>query len=273
MNKLKKVLILFFVLLMILSLFSWDRFHKYKGDDYDLFTVAINSVLDQTGKSFREAPALEIKEQDNYGRTMFYYHERGYISQHNLIIAQKSDDEFVYYYEDYNFISKSENEFSSEDIEALKSANDWNKPINENKLIKKAIVKEKQENLIDEKIKDMFIQYDNANNFHGGESEMLRYYDYKVTALLSGPLGGDQQIGAMIAEGKIDVLIFFCDNLITQGHQQDVGALVRLASLYNIPFATNRTTADMIITSSLLGDVDYERIIPECINRYKNRAL
>lgn len=122
-------------------------------------------------------------------------------------------------------------------------------------------------------IKDMFIQYDDANNFHGGESEMLRYYDYKVTALLSGPLGGDQQIGAMIAEGKIDVLIFFCDNLITQGHQQDVGALVRLASLYNIPFATNRTTADMIITSSLLGDVDYERIIPECINRYKNRAL
>ena len=159
MNKLKKVLILFFVLLMIFSLFSCDRFHKYKGDDYELFTVAINSVLDQTGKSFKAGPpALEIKEQDNYGRTMFYYHERGYISQHNLIIAQKSDDEFVYYYEDYNFISKSENEFSSEDIEALKTANDWNKPINEAKLIKKVIVKEKQENSFDEKIKDMFIQ-------------------------------------------------------------------------------------------------------------------
>ena len=95
----------------------------------------------------------------------------------------------------------------------------------------------------------------------------------KVNKLLSGPLGGDQQIGAMIAEGEIDVLIFFCDNLITQGHQQDVGALVRLASLYNIPFATNRTTADMIITSPLLGDIDYERIIPDCINRYKNRTL
>ena len=63
----------------------------------------------------------------------------------------------------------------------------------------------------------------------------------EVHALLSGPLGGDQQIGSMIAEGKIDILIFFCDNLITQGHQQDVGALVRLASLYNIGFATNRT--------------------------------
>ena len=122
-------------------------------------------------------------------------------------------------------------------------------------------------------IKNMFKEIDSTNNYPGGENEMNIYYDYKVTALLSGPLGGDQQIGAMIAEGEIDVLIFFCDNLITQGHQQDVGALVRLASLYNIPFATNRTTADMIITSSLLGDMDYERIIPDCINRYKNRTL
>ena len=94
-----------------------------------------------------------------------------------------------------------------------------------------------------------------------------------VKPLLSGPLGGDQQIGAMIAEGKIDVLIFFCDNLITQGHQQDVGALSRLASLYNIAFATNRTTADMLITSTLLTDPNYGRIVPAAIDRYKNRCL
>lgn len=92
-----------------------------------------------------------------------------------------------------------------------------------------------------------------------------------IKPLLSGPLGGDQQIGAMIAEGKIDVLIFFCDNLITQGHQQDVGALSRLASLYNIAFATNRTTADMILTSSLIEDENYERVIPTVIDNYKNR--
>lgn len=95
----------------------------------------------------------------------------------------------------------------------------------------------------------------------------------RVKPLLSGPLGGDQQIGAMIAEGKIDVLIFFCDNLITQGHQQDVSALSRLASLYNIAFATNRTTADMIITSPLFGNPKYERIVPTCIEGYKNRKL
>ena len=94
-----------------------------------------------------------------------------------------------------------------------------------------------------------------------------------VEPLLSGPLGGDQQIGAMIAEGKIDVLIFFCDNLITQGHQQDVGALSRLASLYNIAFATNRTTADMLVTSPLLTDDTYERIVPSAIESYNNRLV
>ena len=93
----------------------------------------------------------------------------------------------------------------------------------------------------------------------------------KVNCLKSGPLGGDQQIGAMIAEGKIDVLIFFCDNLITQGHQTDVSALTRLASLYNIAFATNRTTADMILTSPLFHDDSYKRIVPDAIELYQNR--
>lgn len=95
----------------------------------------------------------------------------------------------------------------------------------------------------------------------------------KVTRLLSGPLGGDQQIGAMIAEGKIDMLIFFCDNLAVQGHQNDVSALSRLASLYNIAYATDRTTADMLLTSTLLGDETYQRIIPDCIQKYAERKL
>ena len=81
-----------------------------------------------------------------------------------------------------------------------------------------------------------------------GTEEQEYPFNGKVTRLLSGPLGGDQQIGAMIAEGKIDMLIFFCDNLAVQGHQNDVSALSRLASLYNIAFATNRTTADLLLT-------------------------
>lgn len=103
--------------------------------------------------------------------------------------------------------------------------------------------------------------------------EQIKPLSNKITCLLSGPLGGDQQIGAMIGEGKVDFLIFFCDNLITQGHQQDVGALSRLASLYNIAFATNRTTADMILTSSLFNNEDYKRIIPSVIKDYNNRTL
>ena len=104
-------------------------------------------------------------------------------------------------------------------------------------------------------------------------SKLNDLYSSKVTCLLSCPLGGDQQIGAMIAEGKIDVLIFFCDNLIMQGHQNDVSALTRLASLYNIAFATNRTTADMILTSPLFKDPNYRRILPAAIEKYKNRQV
>ena len=95
----------------------------------------------------------------------------------------------------------------------------------------------------------------------------------KVNKLLSGPLGGDSQVGAMLAEGKLDVLIFFCDNLITQGHHNDVHALTRLAALYNIAFATNRTTADMIVTSPLITDETYVMEVPDVIEKYKNRNV
>ena len=90
--------------------------------------------------------------------------------------------------------------------------------------------------------------------------------------MLSGPLGGDQQIGTMIAQQDIDMLIFFCDNLAVQGHQNDVSALSRLASLYNIPFATNRTTADMLLTSSLINDEEYTPKVPS-FSTYINRQL
>ena len=93
----------------------------------------------------------------------------------------------------------------------------------------------------------------------------------KLTKLKSGPLGGDQQLGALIAEGKIDLMIFLWDPMEPQLHDVDVKALARIAVLYNVPIANNRSTADFIISSPLFNS-DYKPVVKN-YSEYIHRKL
>lgn len=92
-----------------------------------------------------------------------------------------------------------------------------------------------------------------------------------ITSLKSGPLGGDQQIGAKIVNLELDILIFFWDPLESQPHDPDIKALLRIAALYNIPSATNKSTADFIISSPYMEDL--YKIDLDDHAQYTNRAL
>ena len=95
--------------------------------------------------------------------------------------------------------------------------------------------------------------------------------DIPVLKLQSGPLGGDQQVGARIAEGTVDLIIFFWDPLQPQPHDPDVKALLRIAVVWNIPAACNRASADYMISSPLLTS-EYERRLPE-YEDYRDRMV
>lgn len=95
--------------------------------------------------------------------------------------------------------------------------------------------------------------------------------DQPVVKLLSGPLGGDQQIGAMIATGDIDVIFFFFDPMEAQPHDSDVKALLRLAVAWNLPMACDRTTADFLMTSRFMQE-EYSYELPN-YTHYLNRKV
>jgi len=91
---------------------------------------------------------------------------------------------------------------------------------------------------------------------------LAKELDLPVHRFRSGPLGGDQQVGAGVAEGRIDFIIFFWDPLAPHPHDVDVKALLRVAVVYNVPIACNRATADFLLSSHLM-DEEYERRLPD----------
>jgi len=93
---------------------------------------------------------------------------------------------------------------------------------------------------------------------------------FEIIKLKSGPLGGDQQLGAMIAQGEVDLIIFLWDPMQPQPHDVDIKALLRIAVLYNVPTACNRATADFLISSSLMEE-EYQSVLKdysEYLGRY-----
>ena len=109
--------------------------------------------------------------------------------------------------------------------------------------------------------KDLLIQHELYAT--GTTGKLLEQeLDVEITKLQSGPLGGDQQIGAKIAEGDIDFIIFFWDPLEPQPHDTDVKALLRIAVVWNIPVACNRASADFMISSPLMSE-EYQRFVPD----------
>ena len=106
----------------------------------------------------------------------------------------------------------------------------------------------------------------------GTTGEMLeRELGFKIRKLESGPLGGDQQVGAMMVDDEINFLIFFWDPLEPVPHDPDVKALLRMAAVWNIPLACNRASADFMISSPLM-DSEYNRLVPD-YDGYRNRKI
>ena len=107
-----------------------------------------------------------------------------------------------------------------------------------------------------------------SNNIHCMQ-QGRQDYAYKKQLVLqferfqSGPLGGDQEIGAMIAKNDMDIVFFFRDPLTAQPHEPDVTALIRLCDVYNVPVATNMGTAEVLIRGLQRGDVDWRKVIKE----------
>jgi hypothetical protein len=161
-KNLGKAITIILVTIIIAFVTSGCLNREYRGDYPELLTVAINSLLGATGRCGLHRtpdPTIIIIEEDNYGRVLFFYNERGNVSRFSFLINQKSDEEYVYFYPHYNFISFEyateiadlgmtaieRKAIPPEIFEELKSRNDWNQELNLEATIRARIVRQKEE--------------------------------------------------------------------------------------------------------------------------------
>ncbi len=178
MKKTRLLLLSIFMVIILTGCF----YRGYSGNYSDLYTVAINSVLWNNGHSFSADkfvnPEIEMIDKDKFGRTMFTYYEKYYagadISFSSLVICQHSNEKEVFYYEDINYIVKEQTlyeqniiDFEDEEIEQLKTLNDWNQTINLDKCIKKEITKQKPKIPHEQEVKDNVVEEFQLDNKEG----------------------------------------------------------------------------------------------------------
>ena len=179
-------------LVFITILTGCDPIKQYKGNNLDLFSVAVNSLLGADGYgSVGYPPQLKVIEEDSYGRKLFSYQGDGFVPTYSILICQKSDDKYAYYYPDFNFISIEydsnlipQNIFSDEEVNELKNLNDWNNEINEEKCIKVKIIREKNQPKITkskEKQFEQIIKKLAKDTGYKGKDTIFRYAIYCTT--------------------------------------------------------------------------------------------
>ena len=231
-----KKIIVFILSMLMLVLFNGCKFRGYFGEYTNLYTVATNSILWNNGHSFgadKEIdPKIEVIEQDRYGRMLFAYYEAYYfacysdettLSFSTLLIMQHSSKEYVYYYEDYNYSIRRQNiyeplkKFTEEDIAYLKLQNDWDKPLDLDKCVRKEIVNNKIQISVDSPIvevireelsvqlKDLFMVEHLTNDLVGNS---IVYGSREIT--IDGERMSDYFVAFVQSEGDdVQKIVFF----------------------------------------------------------------
>ncbi|MDR2580941.1 MAG: hypothetical protein LBC85_08120 [Fibromonadaceae bacterium] len=207
---------------------------EYRGKHPELFTEAIHSLAGIRGYHSHGDAYVRIVEEDEYGRILFYYGEDEYDSYR--LIAQKSDGAYVYYYPDFNFISRSiGTSFSEQDIPELKDKNDWNKPLDESKFIKQKIVRIKAGHGLSKKNKEEIFRETTGGNVKRSFDSYLTSdkYGKKLFGLWSGELRLFVIINADDSCDLATCFIKFTDH----NYQQELKEFKELNN-WNEPWAT-----------------------------------